>query len=144
MSLINKDNRDWAHPNDPEAYQKELTKKFLDAANKIAKNSMYGSSHYVVCGAEVVEAFEGNISPQVNYIGESAMPVYDGLENDLSLFLKDGDIISYEGECFVWLGKKWNLISQQRPTLTIPEEYYQAKPIFIDGTINNKYYEIRS
>ena len=144
MSLITKDKRDWACPNDPEAYQKELMKKLLDAANKIAKNSMYGSSYYVACGAEAVEAFEGNISPQVNYIGESAMPVYDGLENDLSLFLKDGDLISYEGKYFIWLGKKWNLISQQQPTLTIPEEYYQAKPIFVDGTINDKYYEIHS
>lgn len=141
MSLINKDNRDWACPTDPEIYQKELMKKLLDAANKIAKNSRYGSSYYVACGAE---AFEGAISPQVNYIGESAMPVYDGLESDLSLSPKDGDVISYEGECFIWLGKKWNPISQQRPTLTIPEEYYQAKPIFVDGTINNKYYEIHS
>lgn len=144
MSLINKDNRDWACPNDPKAYQKELMKKLLDAANKIAKNSMYGSSYYVACAAEAAEAFEGDISPQINYIGESAMPVYDGLENDLSLFLKDGDVISYEGKHFIWLGKKWNLISQQQPMLTIPEEYYQAKPIFVDGTINNKYYEIHS
>jgi hypothetical protein len=63
------------------------------------------------------------------------MPVYDGLEDDLSLSPKDGNVISYEGDCFVWLGKKWNLISQQQPKLTIPEEYYQAKPIFVDGII---------